>query len=229
MAKNNSIIPAERLERIILVFRGQKVMLDADLAELYGVETGALIQAVKRNRDRFPDDFMFELSYEEVRALTGPVITVPATKTQDKIPNRPNSESFQPNTGLISQSVISNSQSTETTDNSNSELYSTGRRGGRRKLPYVFTEQGVAMLSSVLNSPRAVQVNIEVMRAFVRLRQLISSNTELAHQLEQLELKYDGQFRVVFAAIKQLMTPPPPPLPEPQPEPKKKGKLGFGN
>src|SRR3990172_9686373 len=116
-----AIVPTERIERLILLIRGHKVMLDADLAELYGVETRSLIQAVKRNLSRFPTDFMFHLSDEEAKLLR-------------------------------SQIVISKKQ-----------------RGGRRYLPYVFTEQGVAMLSSVLNSERAVEINIEIMRAFVRL------------------------------------------------------------
>ena len=156
-------IPAEKIERRILLLRGQKVMLDADLAELYGVTVGRLNEAVKRNVKRFPCDFMFQLSLQELR-------------------------------NLKSQIAISSS-----------------RWGGRRHQPYAFTEQGVAMLSSVLNSERAVQVNIEIMRAFVRLREIIASNKNLAKRLDALEKKYDSQFKVVFDAIRELMTPVPPP------------------
>jgi len=156
----NSLIPSEKIEKRIFLLRGQKVMLDADLAELYGVETGALKRAVKRNRERFPEDFMFPLTFQEVGIL----------RCQN---------------GISSW-------------------------GGQRFLPYAFTEQGVAMLSSVLKSKRAVQVNIEIMRAFVKLRELIASNKELAKRLDELEKKYDSQFKVVFDAIRQLMAPPDP-------------------
>src|SRR2546427_12823744 len=135
-------------------------MLDADLAVLYGVPTRVLVQAVKRNLARFPNDFMFQLRGDEARRLR-------------------------------SQIVISN----------------VGR-GGRRYPPYAFTEQGVAMLSSVLHSSRAVQVNIEIMRAFVRLRQLLIGNAELARKLEELEKKTDERSKIVFDAIRQMMTPP---------------------
>jgi hypothetical protein len=153
------LVPAERIEHAILVLRGQKVMLDSGLAALYEVPVKALNQAVKRNLDRFPEDFMFQLSQEEA-------------------------------TSLRSQSVTSKAG-----------------RGGRRTEPYAFTEQGVAMLSSVLRSQRAVHVNIEIMRAFVRLRQMLQQNTELARKLAALERKYDGQFKMVFEAIRDLMTP----------------------
>jgi hypothetical protein len=135
-------------------------MLDADLAELYGVETKALNRAFMRNRERFPEDFVFQLTeneFEDLRCQFG-----------------------------------------------------TSRWGGRRYLPYAFTEQGVAMLSGVLHSKRAIQVNVEIMRTFVRLRQLLASNAQLARKLEALEKKYDAQFRVVFDAIRQLMSPPEP-------------------
>ena len=135
------------------------MLLDADLAALYEVETRALIQAVKRNPDRFPADFMFQLTDPEWR-------------------------------GLKSQSVISSSW------------------GGRRTVPYAFTELGVAMLSSVLNSERAIQVNISIMRAFTQLRGMLAAHTDLARKMDALERKYDGQFRVVFEAIRDLMTPP---------------------
>lgn len=149
---------AERIQQAILLLRGHKVMLDFDLAGLYGVETKVLNKAVKRNLARFPDDFMFELSEEEFAGLR-----------------------FQ---------------------------FGTSRWGGRRYRPYAFTEQGVAMLSSVLRSERAVNVNIEIMRAFVRLRAMLSSHEDLAHKLAALERKYDVQFKAVFDAIRELMTPP---------------------
>ena len=166
-------IPAERIEQQIYVIRGHKVLLDRDLAELYGVETKVLNQQVTRNSERFPDDFMFRLSFQEFRNLRS--------------------------------------------------QFATTRWGGRRTPPYVFTEQGVAMLSSVLRSPRAVQVNIEIMRTFVRLR----SNTQLARKLVALEEKYDDQFRVVFDAIRQLMALEPKRSRQigfTRPKPKKKGK-----
>jgi hypothetical protein len=162
MNETPSLIPAERIEAAILVVRGHKVMLDKDLASLYGVETRNLVQAVKRNIVRFPGDFMLRLTEEEYVALR-------------------------------SQFVISNEPP---------------RRGGRRYTPFAFTEQGVAMLSSVLRSPRAVAVNIEIMRAFVRLRRVLASHAELARKFDALEQKYDAQFRVVFDAIRQLMQPP---------------------
>ena len=152
---------AIQIERRIFLIRGQRVMLDADLAELYGVPTKSLNLAVKRNASRFPNDFTFQLSAAEADGL------------------RFHFETSKPG------------------------------RGGRRYLPYAFTEQGVAMLSSVLRSVRAVQVNIGIMRAFVRLRELLLSNAGLARQLAALEGKYDAQFKVVFDAIRQLMAPPP--------------------
>lgn len=156
-----SHISAQVIEQRIFLIRGRKVMVDFDLAQLYEVETGALNQAVHRNIDRFPADFMFRLTTEESEVLR-------------------------------SQSVISKQGA-----------------GGRRYNPYVFTEQGVAMLSGVLSSPRAVNVNIAIMRAFVRLRELVSSHADLARKLDELERKYDGQFQVVFQAIKEMMTPSP--------------------
>jgi hypothetical protein len=159
MPNVRSLIPTERIERSILLIRGQKAMLDNDLASLYGVETKKLLQAVKRNIARFPEDFMFRLNDEEFDILR-------------------------------SQFVTSSSW------------------GGRRYAPYAFTEQGVAMLSSVLRSPRAVAVNIEIMRAFVRLRQMLLSHADLARKIESLESKYDGQFKIVFDALRQLMQPP---------------------
>jgi hypothetical protein len=157
--QNQLPIPAERIEKSIFLIRGQKVMLDADLAELYVVETKTLNRSVNRQRDRFPADFMFQLNKEEF-------------------------------------------------DNLRRQIGTSNRRGGRRYLPYAFTEQGVAMLSSVLNSPRAIKVNIGIMRAFVRLREMAAAHKDLAHKLAALEKKYDGQFQVVFEAIHQLMMPP---------------------
>ena len=155
---SEALLPVERIESVIVFARGERVILDTDIAALYGVETRTLIQAVKRNLDRFPADFMFQLTEEEVRRLR-----------------------FQ--------------------------IGTSNGRGGRRYLPYAFTEQGVAMLSSVLRSKRAVLVNVEIVRAFVRLREMLSSNADLARKLAVLEGKYDRQFRVVFDAIRQLMSP----------------------
>lgn len=165
-----ALIPIEMIERKILFFRGHKVMLDSDLAELYGVATKVLVQAVKRNLNRFPDDFMFQLNNQEVAVLR-------------------------------SQTVTSK----------------TGR-GGRRYPPYAFTEQGVAMLSSVLNSERAIEVNILIMRAFVKLREMLATHKDLAKKLEEMEKKYDTQFKAVFEAIYELMKPP---------ESSKKRRIGF--
>jgi len=170
MTDKNSIIPVELIEKHIYMLRGYKVMLSTDLAKLYKVEPRVLIQTVKRNIERFPSDFMFQLNNREVISLK-------------------------------SQIVISKS-----------------KRGGRRYMPYAFTEQGVAMLSSVLNSKRAIRVNVEIMRAFVRLRQIISSNKELARKIDKLEKKYDEQFKVIFDAIRELMT---------TPAHTRKGMIGF--
>lgn len=157
---NTDLIPGERIEKAIYLIRGEKVMLDRDLALLYGVETKVLNRAVKRNLQRFPADFMFQLTAEEAEILRCQIGT------------------------------------------------SSLSHGGRRYLPFVFTEQGVAMLSSVLNSERAILVNIEIMRAFVKLRQMLASNAELSRRLDELESKYDKQFRVVFDAIRRLMAAP---------------------
>ena len=154
----NQIIPQEIIEKKIFLIRGQKVMLDKDLAELYDVETFNLNKAVKRNIDRFPIDFMFQLNREEFDNLT-----------------------FH---------------------------FGISRWGGTRKLPYAFIEQGVAMLSAVLRSKKAVFVNIEIIRAFVRLREILATHKDLARKAEELEMKYDSQFKIVFEAIRQLMTPP---------------------
>ncbi len=156
-------VPIESIVSKIVFIRDEKVMLDRDLAELYGVETGALNRAVKRNTERFPEDFMFQVTSEEAEVL-------------------------RCQTGI-----------------------SKPGRGGRRYLPYVFTEQGVAMLSSVLNSKRAIDVNIAIMRAFVQLRKMITSNNKLARKLAELEQhleSHDEQIQAIFEAIRQLMTPP---------------------
>ncbi|MGD1153652.1 MAG: ORF6N domain-containing protein [Syntrophales bacterium] len=146
------------IEGKIFLIRGHKVMLSIDLAELYNVEPKVLIQAVKRNIERFPSDFMFQLTNREFANLKSQFVT-------------------------------------------------SSWGGIRRAMPYAFTEQGVAMLSGILNSPRAIRVNIEIMRAFVRLRQMLVSNAELARKLNALEKKYDAEFKVVFDAIRKLMTP----------------------
>jgi hypothetical protein len=159
MGSKQAIIPIERIEKRIIQIRGYKVMLDSDLAKLYGVETKALVQAVKRNIERFPEDFMFQLNKEEFEALRSQIVTSKGS-------------------------------------------------GGRRYNPYVFTEQGVAMLSSVLTSKQAIQVNITIMRAFVRLRRMIEAHEDLVRKLDEMERKYDAQFKVVFDAIRQLMIPP---------------------
>ena len=171
-------VPAE-IELSILTLRGQRVMLSADLAKLYGVEPRTLIQAVKRNMGRFPEDFMFQLNAEEWDSLM----------TED----------------LKSQFVISSEQ---TVPNNLKSQFVISRWGGQRHPPYAFTEQGIAMLSSVLRSPQAVQVNIEIMRAFVRLRRILSEHQELSRRIDELEGRYDQQFRSVFEAIRQIMTPP---------------------
>lgn len=163
------IIPQEVVESKILFIRDKKVMLDRDLAMLYGVETRTLNQAVKRNIKRFPPDFMFQLTAEEMKNWT-------------------------------SQIVISNHE-----------------KMGIRRRPYAFTENGVAMLSSVLNSERAITVNIQIMRTFTRIRELLANHKELARRFDELEKRYDSQFKIVFTAIRQLMS-----MPE-----ESKRKIGF--
>lgn len=160
---------ATEIGELIYLVRSHKVMIDHDLADLYGVTTKALVQAVKRNIKRFPKDFMFQLSNQEVRNLKSQIVT--------------------------------------------------SSWGGRRKLPYAFTEQGVAMLSSVLRSENAIEVNIQIMRTFVQLRNLIASNVELSLRLDDLERRYDGQFKKVFDAIREIMNPSPP---------AKNRSIGFG-
>lgn len=170
MTEKALVMPQEVIENKIFLVRGKKVMFDRDLAVLYGVETKFLNRAVKRNIERFPEDFMFQLSKEELASLR-----------------------FH---------------------------FGTSTRGGRRYLPYAFTENGVAMLSSVLNSERAIHVNIQIMRTFTKLREMLATHKELAHKLAEIERKierHDDEIKAVFDAIRGLMTPP---------EPKKK-KIGF--
>jgi len=170
------LIPQERIENKIFVIRGQKVMLSMHLAALYGVTTKVLLQAVKRNIERFPEDFMFQLTWKETDSLRSQIVT----------------------------------------------LKNVARRGKHLKyLPYAFAEQGVAMLSSVLRSKRAIQVNIAIMRAFVKIRLFLSTHKELARKLEELEkktAKHDTEIQAIFNAIKQLMT---------RPKPKRKPQIGF--
>ncbi len=167
----DSLIPIERVEKSIFLLRGQKIMLSNHLSGLYGVETKVLVQAVKRNINRFPKDFMFQLSKKEF-------------------------------------------------ENLKSQFVTSSWGGARRALPYAFTEQGVAMLSSVLNSKKAIKVNIQIMRAFVKLREILSTHKELAQKLKELELKidsHDHQIQAIFDVINQLLIPPEKP----------KKKIGF--
>jgi hypothetical protein len=164
------VLRQEVIEGKIYMIRGHKVMLDRDLAELYSVETKVFLQAVKRNIERFPLDFMFQLSYQEDALLRSQIVTL-----------------------------------------------KKGRGQHRKYLPYVFTENGVAMLSSVLNSQRAIQVNIAIMRTFTKIREMLTTHKELKRKIEDMEKKYDHQFKVVFDVIKQLIDAPQPP----------KKKIGF--
>ena len=177
------VLKPENIAQLVLFIRGEKIILDRDLASLYGVTTKALNQAVKRNAPRFPADFMFQLTKSEYEGSRSQFGTTS---------NRSQSAAKAGAASSRSQSV-------------------TLKRGQNIKyFPYAFTEQGVAMLSSVLRSPRAVEVNIAIMRTFVQLRRLMETNRDLAQKIETLEKKYDQQFAVVFAAIKELITPPPP-------------------
>jgi hypothetical protein len=174
---SKEIIPVSRVAQAIRVLRGERVLLDFDLAALYGVETRALNQAVKRNPDRFPSDFMFQLSIEEAEKIS------------------------QPATSSVAGHVVSDSSQI---------VMSSGKYRGKRYRPYAFTEQGIAMLSSVLNSQRAVKVNIAIMRAFVKLRQMLDTNRELAQKFSELETrvgKHDEEIVGILEAIRQLMAP----------------------
>ncbi len=171
--KASRVVPVEHVERAIHVVRGQRVMLDTDLATLYGVTTKALNQAVKRNADRFPEDFAYHLTYQEFTSLKSQIVT------------------------------------------------SNVGRGGRRKLPRIFTEHGVAMLSSVLHSPRAIRVNIEIMRTFVRLRRLMATPGELVEQITKLAETvqlHDDQIKIITEVLRRMNEPPPE---------KPKGRIGF--
>lgn len=176
MSKHKSpAVRAERIAQSIAMLRGHKVMLDSDLARLYGVETRALVQAVKRNPGRFPEDFMFQLTADEAASLRSQNVT----------------------------------------------LKKASRGQHRKYLPYAFTEQGVAKLSSVLRSPRAIAVKVEIMRAFVRLREMLASNRELKRRLDELERRlgsHDQAIASILTAIRELMTPP---------EHPKKRRIGF--
>ena len=169
-SRHRALVPVEDISRAILVLRGHKVLLDAELAVLYGVETRVLLQAVRRNRERFPEDFMLQLTAAEWAALRSQFVTL-----------------------------------------------KTGRGQHRKYLPYAFTEQGVAMLSSVLSSQRAIAVNIQIMRTFVRMREMLVSNKELAQKLDQLEARidkklaaHDEAIAAILSAIRELMNPPAP-------------------
>jgi hypothetical protein len=169
MKKKIALVPQELIENKILLIRGKKVMLDSDLALMYGVETKVLNQAVKRNSERFPEDFMFQLNKNETLNL----------KSQ----------------------------------------FVTSSWGGIRKLPFVFTEQGVAMLSSVLNSKRAIAVNVQIIRTFVKLREMIVSNKELRIKIEEMEKKYDKRFKIIFDTLRSFL--------ENNKKEKKKEPIGF--
>jgi ORF6N domain len=168
------VLKPEDVAQLVFFIRGEKIMLDVDLAKLYGVATKALNQAVGRNRSRFPEDFAFRLSRKEFDSMRSQIVTTSKSRP------------------TIWSQIVTTSQKYRRADS----------------LPYAVTEQGVAMLSSVLRSARAVEVNIAIMRTFVQLRRLMDSNADLARKIEGLERKYDEKFAVVFAAIKQLMAPP---------------------
>jgi hypothetical protein len=180
---SREIIPIERITHAIYLLRGQKVMLDFDLAALYGVATKVLNQAVKRNRERFPADFIFQLTAQDRSNLRSQIVT-------------------------SSQQILDNQR---TPTNWSQFVTGSSKHGGERYLPYAFTEQGVAMLSSVLNSERAVKVNIAIMRAFVKLRKTLETNREFARKFSELEKrigKHDQEIAAIIEAIRQLMTPP---------------------
>jgi phage regulator Rha-like protein len=174
-----SLVPEERIEQTILIIRNQKVILDSDLAALYGVETKNLNKAIRRNKDRFPEDFVFQLTGDEVESLRFQIGT----------------------SNLRSQFVTANPGS-----------------GGRRYLPYAFTEHGALMAANVLNSERAAAMSVAIIRTFVKLRQMLSINKDLSHRLDELEQKYDEQFQIVFEVIRRLTE---------SPEEPKKPIIGF--
>lgn len=165
------VVEHNNIENQVYFVRGEKVMLDNDLAVLYGVETKRLNEQVKRNSERFPIDFMFQLTEKECETLKSQIAT---SKTESH---------------LESQNA-------------------TSKRGGRRTLPYVFTEHGVIMLASVLNSPQAIATSIQVVKVFIKLREILATHKQLAEQLKELETKYDSQFKEVFGALRELMDAP---------------------
>ncbi len=199
------LIPNERVISKIFFIRNKKVMIDSDLAGLYGVETKVLNQAVKRNLERFPEDFMFQLTKEEANAW----------KSEVEIPNL----RYQIGTlSSRSQSVTLNNLNSQSVTSSSRYQIGTLKQGENIKyLPYVFTEQGVAMLSSVLNSKRAIQVNIQIIRTFTQFRELLLGDKELRTKIEKMEKKYDSKLKEVFDLLKQLI------MEEVEP----KGKIGY--
>lgn len=168
---SNTLIKQSNIENLVYFIRGEKVMLDSDLASIYGIETKMLNRAAKRNLERFPYDFMFQLSEEEWVALKCQIGT-----SKDK-------------SELKSQNAAS-------------------KRGGRRTLPYVFTEHGVIMLASVLNSPQAIAASIQVVKVFIKLREILATHKQLSDKLKEMETKYDSQFKEVFSALRELMDMP---------------------
>jgi len=203
------LLVAEKIAPLVHYLRHEKVILDSDLAELYGVETGRLNEAVMRNIDRFPTDFMFQLTDHEMENLRSQFVTASYAALSGPQAADPGTA---PHSLLSQIAIAKNAESPLILQSGSSK-----GRGGRHILPYAFTEQGVAMLSSVLRSPRAVQVNIAIMRTFVQLRRLMDSNALLAEKIEALEEKYadhDQQFQLVFDAIKQLIAAPPQPTRE---------------
>ncbi len=201
--RDRRLPPAERIEDRILLIRGQKVLLDFQLAELYGVEARALNQAVKRNSERFPEDFTFQLSEEETAVMMRPSLAAASGSNSSQ---------------SVTSPAASSPASTRAFAVSSRFVTDSRKHRGLVYRPYAFTEQGVAMLSSVLRSPRAIQVNVAIMRTFVALRRMLASHAELARKLEILERKYDAQFKVVFDAIRELMA---------DSKPRPRGEIGF--
>ncbi|HYV33889.1 MAG TPA: ORF6N domain-containing protein [Candidatus Limnocylindria bacterium] len=203
MKNNLTILPGYKIENKIYWLRGRRVILDSDLAGLYGVSTKVLNQAVKRNKKRFPEDFMFRLNNKEAELWKSQIL--------------------MPDTDLRSQfatSSLKNMRSqfvTASAERSRSQFVTLNRGQNIKYLPYAFTEQGVAMLSSVLNSERAIQVNIQIMRTFTKIREMIAGNKELREKIDKLELKYDSKFKIVFKAIAKLL----------EVEERPKVKIGF--
>ena len=217
MPKKKELVPAGRIERAILLIRGEKVILDADLAELYGVTTARLNQQVKRNRDRFPRDFMFQLTWEETRSLRLQIATL----------DDPRADSLRSQIATLGGSGADDSRSHIATLNGSgteslrSQFVTLDRGHHLKYRPYAFTEHGAIMAANVLNSERAVKVGVYVVRTFVKLRQMLTAHKELAGRLEELERKVDGHDHEILAlveAIRELMAPPP--------EPKRR-RIGF--